>query len=247
LDGRGFPRSSKRLENHFMSPARKYIIVALVSGVVAFALSLFLQGKRGQQALEARQRAGELATVIVAGEDIPLGTRLTNEHLAEATFLASSLPAGSTAMRDAVVGHIALVPLVADEPVLESKLFSPTKEAGIPAAFVPEGRYAYALEMKPEDAVGGAIGRTDHIDVISATDEGGEILLEDVMVLGIAGEFPFGVASGDSGGDLGILGGSSRQGIATKILILDLTQEQVVLLATAVQQTDVSVALHPMR
>jgi len=44
-----------------------------------------------------------------------------------------------------------------------------------------------------------------------------------------------------------MVGGSSRKGLPEKILILDLTQEQVVRLATAVQQTDVSVALHSMR
>ncbi len=230
-----------------MSPVRKYIIISLASGILAFALSLVLQDRREQQALEARQRAGDLATVIVAAEDIPLGTRLTDEHLTEATFLASSLPAGSLAMREAVVERIALVPLVAHEPVLESKLVAPLEEAGVPAAFVPDGHYAYALAMKPEDAVGGSIAQADHIDVISAAGEGGEVLLEDVIVLGIAGQFPFGEAPGSSAPDLGMVGGSSRRGLPEKILILDLTQEQVVRLATAVQQTDVSVALHSMR
>src|SRR6185295_20345703 len=59
-----------------------------------------------------------LGQVVVAAEDIPLGTTLAAEQLRTIPWPADSVPAGSHTDPNTIVGWVARTSLVRNEPVL---------------------------------------------------------------------------------------------------------------------------------
>lgn len=243
-----------------MSRTRRYVTIAAVCALLTAVLLLANQMRgnrqRNQELEEMRAALGKTVPVVVARELIAAGTTLTEELLEAKSVLASD--ASSSGLVDSVekaVGLTALMPLYPNEPLIADKIgLGETASAVTASGYVPAGHVAFALPINPETAVGGVIAVRDRIDIIAALDERTAVLLQDVSVLGIAGEFPFGsqavgaFGEGQEASGLGFGAPSARAlgGPTTgaKILILDLTLEDAVALADALHNHVLYVALH---
>jgi pilus assembly protein CpaB len=133
--------------------------------------------------------SSEMATVVVATQKLPLGTRLAAEHLKIVSWPKASLLEGSFSDPKELVGRGVLVPMSPKEPVLEGKLAPREAGAGLTSA-IPEGMRAVAVKVDPVTGVSGFVLPGTRVDVIvtgSPDERGGKdtakMILEYVPVL----------------------------------------------------------------
>ena len=236
-----------------MSRTRRYALMATAAAVVAAALFLTYLIRaniaRQKELDEAIAAVGEQAKVVVINRPLPAGTALSHDMLEIRSYLTTSLPENVVTSLEDAVNQQALVPLHAGEPLIADKIGAASRTK--PSGYVPQGRVAFALPIDPQTAVGGVITTGDRIDIIGRVGDeeetATELLFENINVLGVAGEFPFGgrPSGAEQEGGEGLFSVSQGgRGEGQRILILELTLEQAIALADALQRTTLYVALH---
>jgi pilus assembly protein CpaB len=126
--------------------------------------------------------------VVVATEKLNLGNRLTEPQMRLASWPRATLPEGSFSDFKDIVGRAVIMPLSANEPVLESKLASKEAGAGL-GSVIPEGMRAVAVRVNDVIGVAGFVVPGTHVDIIivgSPSQNGlttSKIFLENVQVL----------------------------------------------------------------
>ena len=98
-------------------------------------------------------RQVEVATkhVVVAAENLPLGTMVSKEQLKVVGWPAATPVEGSFASVDQVVGRGLIQPVQANEPLTETKLAAKEAGAGLAPSIPPGMR---ALSVKTNDVIG---------------------------------------------------------------------------------------------
>jgi Flp pilus assembly protein CpaB len=251
-----------------LSRTRTFALMAVVSGLVAglFMLLVLVQNNRARarEIEEARRKLGQQVTVLVTRRNIDANHILTEDDIAPRQFFQTDLPQGVSLAQDAedVVGRITNIPLFAGEPIYLDKLGAGLKPV---SALVPPGHVAFAMPISPDFAAGALINPGDVIDIIQVaggtsfgtTPEATTILFKQVEVLGIAGQYPYGgvmptgkPATEEGSAGFGATSARTTQGedaVRDKILLLNLTPEQAVVLADAMEHSRLYVALHSRR
>jgi len=169
------------------------LVVAVFFGLVAaYGIFNFLR----QQRATAEALRAEPQDVVVTTKDIPAGSTLNEELLKSGTIKAvkwpkSSVPAGSFATPTQVVGKVNRVKIIANEPILESRLSG--EGAGLTVR-LEAGKRAMAVRVDEIIGVSGFIVPDDRVDVIvTTTPPGGseaarvsKIVLQNKRVLSVA-------------------------------------------------------------
>ena len=108
----------------------------------------------------------DLGEVVVARSDIPLGEKITAEHLSLLPMPNGSVPEGAFRKASEVVGRVAIMPIGVREPVTLSKLAPEGTEGGLSAVIPPGYR---AMTVKVDDVVGvsGFIMPGSFVDVVA--------------------------------------------------------------------------------
>jgi len=130
--------------------------------------------------------------VVIATEDIPIGTRLEERHLRTAAWPAESRP--GTAFSDAgeLVGKVTIASFVANEPLVPAKLAGGSQAALLPQ-MIPPGMRAMSVPVTKVSGISGFVTPGTRVDVLAIVQTRGEVvtkraftLLEDVKVLAMA-------------------------------------------------------------
>ncbi|RPJ61381.1 MAG: Flp pilus assembly protein CpaB [Acidobacteria bacterium] len=168
-----------------MNRFRMTVIAVLALGLsvlVTFVVYRALNKRLNASATDTR-------AVVVAAEKLPLGTKLEERHLRAIAWPSASLPEGSFASPQELVGRGIVLPVVANEPIVESKLAPREAGAGLTSA-IPEGMRAVAVKVNDVIGVAGFALPGTRVDVIltgSAGERGqtdtSKIVLENVQVL----------------------------------------------------------------
>lgn len=134
----------------------------------------------------------DLGEVVVAKTDIPVGEKITAEHLTLLPMPNGSVPEGAFKKSDVVVGRVAIIPIGVREPITLSKLAPEGTEGGLSAVIPPGYR---AMTVKVDDVVGvsGFIMPGSFVDVVAiivppgaGSDQKGpisKIVLQSIKVL----------------------------------------------------------------
>jgi len=130
----------------------------------------------------------ETVPIVVATEKLTLGNRLTDAQLRVANWPKANLPDGHFSDSKDIVGRGVIVPMSANEPVLDSKLASKEAGAGLGSA-IPEGMRAVAVRVNDVIGVAGFVVPGTHVDIMIIGSPGpngvmtSKIFLENVQVL----------------------------------------------------------------
>jgi pilus assembly protein CpaB len=130
----------------------------------------------------------ETVSIVVATQKLNLGDRITEQHLRVAAWPVANLPEGRFSDPKEIVGRGVIVPMSANEPILDSKLAAKEAGAGLGSA-IPEGMRAVAVRVNDVIGVAGFVVPGTHVDVmIIGTPAGNgqmtsKIFLENVQVL----------------------------------------------------------------
>jgi pilus assembly protein CpaB len=133
-----------------------------------------------------------LGQVVVAAEDIPLGTTLAAEQLKTVPWPADAVPAGAHNDPAAIVGWVARTSLVRNEPVLADELANPAARGVLPLV-IPPGMRAASVKVNEVSGISGFITPGSKVDIITVMENQKEergkqafTLLDDVEVLAVA-------------------------------------------------------------
>lgn len=142
--------------------------------------------------------------VLVAGRDLPAGTRLRADDVRTAELEPALRPAGAV---DDPVGRVLAGPVRDGEPITDVRLVGPDLTEGVP------GRTAVPVRL-PDAAMAALLEPGDRIDLVAADPRGGsaDLVAEDAVVLALpSAEHDPQVAAAELPGRLVVLGVSPAE------------------------------------
>ena len=147
----------------------------------------------------AQEVAMSTSRVVVAAQDIPIGSQLTAQMLRTVEWPASNVPSGSVQDEKRLVDRVTITGVYKDEPVLLAKLAPEGAKAGL-SSIVAKGKRAITVKVNEVVGVAGFALPGNYVDVmVNTQEEGGrrgpdkdfslsKIVLERILVLAVAQE-----------------------------------------------------------
>jgi pilus assembly protein CpaB len=147
---------------------RPFLLLGLAA-IIAFSTSSVAYRWLRAQSTATQAPVDDTAAkmdVAVATFDIPRGSTLTAEMIKTSKLAAATLPAGVFKAEEvsALVGRVAIVDILQNEPVLQAKLAGLDATRGV-AALIDPAKRAMAVRVDDEVGVAGFIKANDHVDV----------------------------------------------------------------------------------
>jgi pilus assembly protein CpaB len=121
-------------------------------------------------ALQASEETSDMIQVVAAAVDLPMGTLMTEEKLKLVGVGDQSLPPGYFTDKQALVGRGVVVPMVANEAILESKLAPQGAGAGLPTV-IPEGMRGVSVKVDEVVGVAGFVLPGTRVDVLVTVEQ----------------------------------------------------------------------------
>ncbi len=164
------------------------LALALGAGLAAALLAFLLL--RGRMASGAA--TSDLVSVVVAAQDIPARTRLTDALLQVRRVAPAEAPDGFVASRADLAGKVAIRPILSGKAILAQAVAAPGAALGMAFALPPSQR-AVTVSLDPADGVDEFARPGDHVDIL-ATDEPGtgpsetRTVLQNVALLAVGSQ-----------------------------------------------------------
>jgi pilus assembly protein CpaB len=145
------------------------------------------------------QASFKISSIVVAKQNLAFGTELAKTELTVREWPADSLPQGSFATLDDLLGdgkepRVVLKPIVQGEPVLMSKI-SGFGEKATMSTVLPQDKRAFSIRVNDISGVGGFLVPGDRVDVLltrqieeknsDKLDQVTDIILQNIVVRGI--------------------------------------------------------------
>jgi pilus assembly protein CpaB len=176
---------------------KKYgALIALGVAIIFGVLAVFLANRwMTSQVPEVRTEVKEqlpVTNVVIAAQDIPIGTPLSYKVLTTTKWPRANVPKGAyNEITDDLVNRVAVSKLSAGEPLLKAELAEAGSGAGL-VAMIPRGTRAMSIRVDEVIGVAGFILPGTYVDVIHVDTENNKdvsnIILEKIQVLAIAQE-----------------------------------------------------------
>ncbi len=131
----------------------RLIIISLLA-LSASGLVTFLAYRMLSRRLNPTRE--DMTEIVVAAEKLSLGTRLTKSQLRMALWPEAVSLEGSFFDIEDAIGRGVVVPMLPNEPVMESKLAAIEAGAGLATAF-PEGMRAVAIKVNDVIGIAGFV------------------------------------------------------------------------------------------
>lgn len=128
--------------------------------------------------------------VVVAANEIQVGSKLADRDVRLAAFPQSSVPPGAYTRKSQVIGRGAVLPISQGDFVLPSKLAAEEAGAGLPS-MIPPGMRAVSVRVNDVVSVAGFVQPGTRVDVLSTGNQGSSnerqttTVLENVAVIAV--------------------------------------------------------------
>ena len=150
---------------------QRTVIVMLVAVITAGIASYGVY--QAIQSMPVREVEVPGVEVVVASGYIPVGTRLTSDHLRVATFPARSPIPGAFSDPQQVIDRGTIDTLSENEPITASKVAGPEAGAGLPPV-IPPGMRAMSVRVNEVIGVAGFVLPGTRVDVIVTVQDDGD-------------------------------------------------------------------------
>lgn len=142
------------------------VLAMLLAFAATLAVYLYVKGVR-----EEATTGGEMVTVIVSKQDIPVGTAL-DPLIEQGVFTTKSIPrdalvAGAVTDLSQLRGQTTAFPILANEQISVQRFQGRTEESGLG---LREGFQAVTISVGVEQAVGGHVQRGDRVTIYGTFD-----------------------------------------------------------------------------
>jgi pilus assembly protein CpaB len=173
-----------------LKPKFMILFAILLSGLATIATYRFIQQQKEQIQGQQEQRI-KLQKIIVAQQDLQMGTMLNETLLVVAEWPEDIIPLGSFSSMDLVAGRVLKSPVFTKEPILEAKLAPPGSEGGF-SSIIPLGMRAATVAVNVVSGVSGFVLPGTYVDVVTTVspssnkeETASKIILENVKVLAV--------------------------------------------------------------
>jgi pilus assembly protein CpaB len=175
---------------------RPVIFVAL-AGLAAMLASVVVYSALKKREAEVQRAMAKTVYIVVAANDLPLGTKIDPGELKLVRWSADAIPEGSFTNPGQVAGAIVKSEFVANDPIVATKLFLGEKTAGVMPLLIPTGMRAVSVQVDEVSDIAGFILPHAHVDILVALSNQGQgqgdkpfskIVLQNVEVLAVAQE-----------------------------------------------------------
>jgi pilus assembly protein CpaB len=133
-------------------------VALAIAGLVSIAVYRNLQSSRG-----GNQAPGE--EIIVAADDLQVGTKIDERDIRLVRFPSADLPAGVFHLKNKVVGRGVVAPISRGEFILTNKLAGENAGAGLPS-LIPPGMRAVSVRVNDTTSVSGFVLPGTRVDVL---------------------------------------------------------------------------------
>jgi len=141
------------------------------------------------QQMPVREVEVNSVPVVVANQDLPVGTLLTVDHLKVVAWPAASQVPGAFATTEEVSDRGLIAGVVANEPLTDSKLASREAGGGLPPS-IPLGMRALSVRVNEVIGVAGFVVPGTRVDVLATVQQQGgqaggmsKVVVSNVQVL----------------------------------------------------------------
>lgn len=159
----------------------------LMIGALALALG-FLASAYVYRTLQGRSGADNTADVMVAANDLQVGSRVEAGDVRVIRIPAADLPPGAPRRKSDVLGHGVIIPISKGEFILPNRLAAENAGAGLPS-LIPPGMRAVSVRVNEVVSVAGFVTPGTRVDVLLTGSPGGSgeqqttTVLQNVAVL----------------------------------------------------------------
>src|SRR6202040_4113285 len=174
---------------------RRPMVFVLLAGLAAMLASVMVYSALKRREADVQRAMAHNVQVVVASMDLPLGSRIELGEVKMARWSADSLPEGAYTDPHQVIGSYVKNSLVANEPIVQAKLFTGDKTAGVMPLLIPAGMRAMSVPVDEVSDIAGFVLPHTKVDVLVAGPGHGptdkpfsKIVLQNVEVLAVAQE-----------------------------------------------------------
>ncbi len=161
----------------------------LMIGALALALGFFASVTVYKKLQAAQGGSSEpMIDVIVAANDLQVGTKIDEHDIRIIKIPLSALPAGAPRRRSDVIGHGVIIPMTKGEFVLSTKLAGDNAGSGLPS-LITNGMRAISARVNEVVSVAGFVTPGTRVDVLwtgtptGANEPETTTVLQNVLVL----------------------------------------------------------------
>jgi len=163
---------------------RKPMVLLLIAVILGFLATTAMA-----KYLEKQTGPATGKTVLTAAVDLPPGTMITKEHLAEVQWPSPKVPESLISDPEEVVNKYTSAMVAAGEPLPRSRISDMTYTGEI-KGYIPPGYRAMAIKIDRAVKAGGLLAPGSFVDVITVITERGyepvsRIILQNIKVLSV--------------------------------------------------------------
>ena len=148
-----------------MNRNRRTAVVVLVAVLLAAVASLGMYRVVAARPASSGSAAARTVDVVVAHHALPLGTRLTRDHVKLVKWPADTQVPGAFATVDEVLDRGLIATLEENEPLIAAKLAPLEAGAGLPPS-IPQGMRAISVKVNEVVGVAGFVVPGTRVDVM---------------------------------------------------------------------------------
>ncbi len=174
--------------------SKKILILSIFIGLIGVLFAYFYLHKKEAILLQGMQ----LRTVLVAGKDIPIKTKLTRnlfniEKIPERYMMPKSIIVNTEQDIERVINNVNVVPISAGQQIITSEIVPPSQEVGL-SVNVPPTMRAMIIQLDNIDVVD-LIKPNDKVDVLTVFSAQhptkGKVkvvstILQNILVIGVS-------------------------------------------------------------
>ncbi|MGC1191125.1 MAG: Flp pilus assembly protein CpaB [Candidatus Binatus sp.] len=169
-----------------------FVVLAAMGAMLA-AIVVFSAIRKRES--EVQRAMAHTVEVVVAANDIAVGTKIDAGAVKLVRWARDSVPQGAFTDPQAIAGSFAKSEFVAGEPMVASKLFMGQMTSGVMPLLIPAGMRAMSVPVDEVSDIAGFVEPHTRVDVLVAVAGTGpgepsfsRIVLQDIEVLAVAQE-----------------------------------------------------------
>ncbi|HXN12033.1 MAG TPA: Flp pilus assembly protein CpaB [Candidatus Acidoferrales bacterium] len=174
---------------------KRPIVFVILAGMGAILAAIVVFSALNKRESEVQRAMARTIEVVVASNDIPVGTKLAPASVKLVRWSRDSLPQGVFTDPQTVAGSFAKSEFVANEPIVASKLFMGQTTSGVMPLMIPAGMRAMSVPVDEVSDIAGFVAPHTRVDILVAVAGTGpgepsfsRIVLQNIEVLAVAQE-----------------------------------------------------------
>jgi pilus assembly protein CpaB len=174
---------------------RRPLIFAILAGFAAILAAVIVFSALKRREAEVQKALANTVDIVVASHDLPLGSRIDPGAVKLARWSRDSVPEGAFTDPQALVNSFVKYQIIANEPVVASKLFMGEKTSGVLPLLIPNGMRAMSVPVDEVSDIAGFVQPRARVDVLVSVSGSGrdipsfsKVVLQDIEVLAVAQE-----------------------------------------------------------